>query len=397
MIAGSVQRIATIDILRALTMLLMIFVNDLWSLKEVPQWLEHTKAQEDGMGLADIVFPAFLVIVGMSVPFSVASRHKHGESTSSIILHIILRSFALIVMGLFLVNGENINESGTGMPRGLWNTLACLAFIFIWNAYPKTTSRTLVIVLKVLGWMILLILAWLYRGGDEATLQFSTLWWGILGLIGWAYLVSAMVYVAFHGQLISTSIFWLLCISTCIMSHAGIIPPDSMLRSIIAPFAEGAMPAFVTAGMITSILFLRMRKEQSDIRLIGTLMLLGGVLVAAGFGLRPYWGISKILATPSWVLICSGTTITFFAIIYWVADLHHKTNWFNFMKAGGTNTLVCYLLPYFAYALIYGLLKTHYPDVVSTGVVGLLKSMLFAIIIIQLAGLLGRVGVRLKL
>jgi len=29
-------RIASIDILRALTMLLMIFVNDLWSLKEIP-------------------------------------------------------------------------------------------------------------------------------------------------------------------------------------------------------------------------------------------------------------------------------------------------------------------------------------------------------------------------
>ena len=60
------QRIASIDITRALTMLLMIFVNDLWSLSNIPAWLEHTAAQEDGMGVADAVFPAFLFIVGMS-------------------------------------------------------------------------------------------------------------------------------------------------------------------------------------------------------------------------------------------------------------------------------------------------------------------------------------------
>jgi predicted acyltransferase len=37
------KRIASIDILRALTMVLMIFVNDLWSLKNIPEWLEHVK------------------------------------------------------------------------------------------------------------------------------------------------------------------------------------------------------------------------------------------------------------------------------------------------------------------------------------------------------------------
>src|SRR5688572_8082417 len=110
----ALPRIASIDILRALTMVLMIFVNDLWSLKDIPLWLEHTKAQDDAMGLADVVFPAFLVIVGMSVPFSIASRRNKGESDPAILLHIILRSFALLIMGLFLVNGENINEAATG-------------------------------------------------------------------------------------------------------------------------------------------------------------------------------------------------------------------------------------------------------------------------------------------
>ena len=42
------QRLASVDILRALTMLLMIFVNDLWTLKGIPDWLEHVSAKADG-------------------------------------------------------------------------------------------------------------------------------------------------------------------------------------------------------------------------------------------------------------------------------------------------------------------------------------------------------------
>src|SRR5688572_28868327 len=75
---SSVQanRIASIDILRALTMVLMIFVNDLWSLTNIPVWLLHTTADQDGMGLSDVIFPAFLFIVGMSIPFAINSRSE---------------------------------------------------------------------------------------------------------------------------------------------------------------------------------------------------------------------------------------------------------------------------------------------------------------------------------
>ena len=56
---SALSRIASIDILRALTMVLMIFVNDLGSLRGIPAWLEHVEPGVDGIGLADIVFPAF--------------------------------------------------------------------------------------------------------------------------------------------------------------------------------------------------------------------------------------------------------------------------------------------------------------------------------------------------
>src|SRR3954464_1813518 len=106
-----VQRITSIDILRALTMVLMIFVNDLWSLKNIPGWLEHVERGVDGIGLADVVFPAFLFIVGLSLPYAIDNRRKKGDTNGQLVMHVLTRTIALLVMGVYLVNGETINAA----------------------------------------------------------------------------------------------------------------------------------------------------------------------------------------------------------------------------------------------------------------------------------------------
>ena len=160
------KRVVSIDILRALTMTLMVFVNDLWSLSGIPGWLEHTAAAEDGMGLADIVFPAFLFLTGMSIPLAINYRRSKGDNIQKIIFHIILRSIALLVMGLFLVNGEYINEAATGIKRVVWNSICCTCFIILWNAWPAKVNKWRVWSLKAIAGIVLLFLAGIYRSGE---------------------------------------------------------------------------------------------------------------------------------------------------------------------------------------------------------------------------------------
>jgi predicted acyltransferase len=74
-IKTATQRLVSIDALRAIVMVLMIFVNDLWSLTGIPGWLEHAPGDANYMGLADVVFPAFLFIVGLSVPYAIERRY----------------------------------------------------------------------------------------------------------------------------------------------------------------------------------------------------------------------------------------------------------------------------------------------------------------------------------
>ena len=64
------KRNGAIDMLRGMTMFLMVTVNEFWTVHNIPHWLCHTDTFEDGMGLSDIVFPMFLFAMGMSIPYA---------------------------------------------------------------------------------------------------------------------------------------------------------------------------------------------------------------------------------------------------------------------------------------------------------------------------------------
>jgi len=92
------MRLASIDILRAITMVLMIWVNDFWTLTNVPKWLKHANSVEDYLGFSDIIFPLFLFIVGLSIPLAIKNRIDKGYSNISISKHIVVRSISLLII-----------------------------------------------------------------------------------------------------------------------------------------------------------------------------------------------------------------------------------------------------------------------------------------------------------
>lgn len=394
-IADKGQRVSTIDILRALTMVLMIFVNDLWSLTNIPAWLGHVDQGVDGIGLADVVFPAFLFIVGLSIPFAMESRRAKGDTDLELVKHILWRTLALLVMGVFLVNGETINAAATGMPRYVWGPLCCLCFIAIWNTYPKNASRLLVNSARIIAVVTLAVLAVIYRGGpDDALRNFGPQWWGILGLIGWAYLVSSLVAVFARNNFYIILGAWAFFSMLSMITHAGLFP--KALSFIPGAITGGTLVGLTLGGILTSMIFRSFRERKDNKGLTITLLLIAALLIGLSMIVRPYWGLAKLGATPAWLFLCSAFTILGFLVIYWIADVYRKESWFDIIKPAGTATLLCYLIPYFAYfttrALGIGL-----PDFMLTGGVGLLKSFLFALLCVFITGALIRAGVRMKL
>src|SRR3982751_3172539 len=130
------ERILSIDAFRGITILVMIFVNELAGVRDIPQWMKHMPADADAMSFVDVVFPAFLFIVGMAIPFAINSRLMKGDSFIQLQQHILFRTLGLLVLGFFLVNVEgDYNEGLMHMSINLWALLFFVAAILIWKVY----------------------------------------------------------------------------------------------------------------------------------------------------------------------------------------------------------------------------------------------------------------------
>lgn len=389
-------RVASVDIFRALIMLLMIFVNDMAGLANIPEWLKHTAADYDGMGLSDVVFPAFLFIVGLSIPHAIRARMAKGESRLQIAGHIGLRSLALIVMGFFLVNLESISREGLLISRHGYGILLTLAFFLIWNLYPKPTiaGKIKTSWLQGAGIALLILLAFLYKGGTPENPEWmKPHWWGILGLIGWAYLVSALI------TLFAGNRFWLIALALLLFNFLNFAEFSPLVENLpsFKLVISASNYTLVMAGVFTSAMFDRIPplREKAWIY-AGLLIFLAVIFATYGFDVRPLGGISKIKATPSWTALCTAISMGLYALLFIIADKFKFTKWADPISPAGKSTLTCYLLPYLVYPAM-ALAGVSWPALLSSGVPGLLRSFLFALLIVWLTGLLGKIAVRLKI
>jgi predicted acyltransferase len=397
MMPSKSQRLASIDIIRALTMLLMIFVNDLWTLVDIPKWLEHTAAKEDGMGLADTVFPAFLFIVGLSIPFAIGGRLSKGVSQLNSLGHILTRSLALLVMGFFHVNLENYNKAAALLPKPVFQIILTVAFFLIWLDYPSQMKKQKRWILQGTGILMLIFLAIVYKGGEENQVEWlRPHWWGILGLIGWSYLLCALIYLFAKGRLPILILALLFFHLFNIAAKAGWLQLLQPVRPYIWITGDGSSPALTMAGVVVAVLYAAFTKKDKFKLSVTVLLLIGLAMLLAGFAIRPLAGISKIRATPSWVMICTGISTLVFAGLAVLVDRYKKQNWFTIIQPAGTSTLTAYLLPYIHYAL-FQMIAISLPLFLRTGIIGIIKSLLYALCIILITGWLEKRRLRLKI
>src|SRR6476620_2185184 len=135
------ERILSIDAFRGITILVMIFVNELAGIHDIPKWMKHMPRDADAMSFVDVVFPAFLFIVGMSIPFAINQRLKKGATFTQLWQHILFRTLGLLVLGFFMVNAEGgYDEKAMGISINLWSILFFAAVILIWKVY-RTSNK----------------------------------------------------------------------------------------------------------------------------------------------------------------------------------------------------------------------------------------------------------------
>ena len=373
--------------LRGLTMVLMVFVNDFWTILDVPHWLEHFATWEDGMGLSDIVYPMFLFAVGMSIPYAIDRRYEKGYSAESTLGHIFSRTFALLVMGTFICNQESRELAGC---RWLWTLQMLVGFFLVWNQYKADFKPAKW--LRGTGMVLLIVLAVTYRStaGD----YFQALWWGILGQIGWAYLFCAVAYLLCRERPWPLALFWLLLclvnLSVTPMRGREMLIGHNFLADLsqAVHLGNGHIGIMALGGMLTTLAGRRIKTAPTGIGLAAA-----AVLAVLGLAAHQGWIVSKNLGTLPWCLYVSAIGVALYTLLR-VLERKGWTGWFKPLQPAGTATLTVYMIPYL-FIVGWILLAPSIPAWLC-GWVGVGKSALYTVAVLGVAWILTKSGIKLK-
>ena len=390
----SKQRILSIDALRGITILLMVFVNELAGMRDIPVWMKHMPADADAMSFVDVVFPAFLFIVGMSIPFAINNRLAKGKFMQ-LQQHILFRTLGLLVLGFFLVNAEGgYDEALMPLSIHLWMLLVFVCAILIWKVY-YTENKTLIYTLRAIGIIGLIILAFIYKGENGASI--TPRWWGILGLIGWAYLYSCIFYQLCKGNKYFLTALITVCVALYAIGSMESVKDSTSLYWISAQKGNAAHTSIVLSGIVLTLIFFDETKPVTIKTRFIQAFVFTVLLFTAGYFLRPYFKISKIHATPTWCLYSAGFCCIIFAFLYWLIDMKKNKRWTNFLKPAASNPLLTYIIPDIIYFLTALLGISLLPDSLSYGWIGIIWSFAFAFLVLGIAALLTKWKLRLQL
>jgi heparan-alpha-glucosaminide N-acetyltransferase len=371
------RRIAAIDAFRGLTIVAMIFVNELAGIGGIPQWAMHMPADADAMSFVDVVFPAFLFIVGMAIPFAVSARESAGGSRADILGHGLIRGLGLVVIGVFMVN-TIAGFDAERMPVSIhaWTLVMYLCVATIWLRYPRHANKSRVLAMRACGGLGLVILWWIYTGTNGG--HMTTQWWGILGLIGWAYLIALPIYMLANG--IGPLAMAILALFGAYYASDGV-------------FGHASHAAIVLSGTVLAMIVYRrnaaQRLREVSLFAVGTL-----ALALLSWQLFP---ISKIFATPTWALFSSLACAVCFLTIHILLGRGRGATCARLLGPAAQNPLLLYILPYIIAASL-GLLDLPVrPAAMSAGLAGVLWVLIFTAGVMWAGALLTKAGLQLKL
>lgn len=293
------KRLIALDVLRGLTIALMIMVNNPGSWSYVYAPLRHSIWH--GCTPTDLVFPFFLFIVGVSMWYSFK---KYGEGlTKKGLLKILKRFTVIFLLGLFLnafpkFDFENLRIFGVLQRIAIAYAIAAVLCM-------KFNIKQLLIVFA-----LILVGYWglLYFGGSEDVYSLAS---NIVRKIDLFIFGENHVYNGF-----------------------GIpFDPEGLLSSI-TPVATVLLGYF--SGRIIEF-------SGETLQAIKKLAMYGAVAVIVSLLWDNLFPINKALWTSSYVLYTGGLAMLFLAMLLWLIDVKGIKKWSNPFIHFGTNPLFIYV------------------------------------------------------
>lgn len=313
------ERLLSLDVFRGITIAGMILVNNPGTWSTIYPPLKH--AEWHGCTPTDLIFPFFLFIVGVAIPFAIGKRVEKGDNHKKIIIQIIRRSATLFLLGLILhtfpfgLFTHNFDLSTVRIP-GVLQRIA-LVYLVAAILFLKTNYKTQIYIgaaILILYWLAMTLVP--VPGIGYANLEPTT------NLAAW------VDYNLLKGHLWSATKVW---------------DPEGILSTF---------PAIVSAimGLITGW-WLRQNKDKTTKTV--WLFVIGSISMTLGYIWDGGFPLNKSLWTSSYVLYTGGLALFFLGFCYWFIDVRNSIWWIKPFQVYGLNAITVFFLSGLVGRLMY--------------------------------------------
>lgn len=348
------ERIISLDVLRGITIMMMILVNNPGSWGNIFAPLEH--AEWNGCTPTDLVFPFFIFILGAAIPLAIVVKVLNQQT----FLKILTRSLRIISLGLFLGFYEKIeifNLDGYPLLISKLIVTGIVAYVLLGNFEQKIKFY---LVLTLFSIFMFLAFSGMEAYGDVRIP-------GVLQRIGIVYFLTSLVYLKteIKGQIIVVASLllgywaimtlmpvpgfgpanldkgtnlaaWLdnLLLENHLWSSSKTWDPEGILSTIPA-IANG-----IVGLLIGQLLNGSLAKNDKITKMFAT----GMALVIFGLIWNDFFPMNKALWTSSFVLYTAGLATLFLAVFYYVIDIKGYKNWTTPLLFWGVNPMIVFFL-----------------------------------------------------
>lgn len=334
-------RLTSADVYRGFVMLLMMaevlhFGEVSETLPESTFWsflaFHQDHVEWVGCSLHDMIQPSFSFLVGVVLPYSIASRLTQESSFSKVLLHAFKRSLILILLGIFLRSQyktqtyftfeDTLSQIGLGYP-----------ILFLLGFRSQKVQISALVIILIGYW-----LAFALYPLPDANFDYAT-----VGVTKdavrrpWEHNLTGF---AAHWNK-NTNFAWafdqwflnLFPREKPFIRNGGGYSTLSFIPTL------GTMILGLLAGNILKSDILPYEKLKKFIILGISGLVIG--LILNRLGICP--NIKRIW-TPTWVIFSGGLCFLFLAFFYWIIDIKEKSNWAYFLKVIGMNSIAAYCI-----------------------------------------------------
>ena len=345
------ERLLSLDVFRGFTILLMTIVNNPGDWGHVYAPLLH--AEWHGCTPTDLVFPFFIFILGVAIPFAMPNKTFDGNT----FIKITVRSLRIFCLGFFLFFFKKIELFGL---EGISLLLLRLGItILVAYSLLGNFSTTVKMYLVFTIFTVLILLAYNTEMFGDVRIP------GVLQRIGIVYFFVSILYLKTKPstQIISAIVllvgYWALMTFVQVPGIGesnfekgtnfaawvdSISLPNHMYVETKTWDPEGilsTLPAIAT-GIIGVLIGCLLNLNITKIEITKKMIIYGILMTISGFAWSFIFPINKALWTSSYVLYTAGLASLCLSFLYYIIEIANLKKWTKLFLIWGVNPMIVF-------------------------------------------------------